>query len=41
MLGGRRNGAPWWSVKVPNHENGEEMPQTLMNTLVDCYFYYV
>ena len=41
MLGGRRSGAPWWSVKVPNHKNGEKMPQTLMSTLVDCYFPYV
>jgi hypothetical protein len=24
-----------------NHQNGEKMPQTLMSTLVDCYFVYV
>jgi hypothetical protein len=24
-----------------NHKNGEKMPQTLMSTLVDCYFVYV
>jgi hypothetical protein len=24
-----------------NHKNGEEMPQALMSTLVDCYFSYV
>jgi hypothetical protein len=24
-----------------NHKNGEEMPQTLMSTLVDGYFVYV
>jgi hypothetical protein len=24
--------------KAQNHKNGEEMPQTVINTLVDCYF---
>jgi hypothetical protein len=24
-----------------NHKNGEEMPQTLMSTFIDCYFFYV
>jgi hypothetical protein len=24
--------------KAKNHKNGEKMPQTLMSTLVNCYF---
>jgi len=26
--------------KAKNHQNGEEMPQTLMSTLVDCYLFH-
>jgi hypothetical protein len=28
-----------WESKT--HKNGEEMPQTLISTLVDCYFFYL